>query len=177
MEEKVILVDEHDNQIGTEEKMSAHRAGKLHRAFSIFVFDDKKRMLLQRRALSKYHSGGLWTNTCCSHPREHEQVMDAAHRRLKEEMGFDTKLKEVFSFTYFAELDKGLKEHEFDHVLVGKYTGKDIRPDPNEVDSFRWATLEEVAEDMKERPNQYTAWFVISIDRVISFYEEHGRQM
>jgi Isopentenyldiphosphate isomerase len=82
MEEKVILVDEHDNQIGTEEKMSAHRAGKLHRAFSIFVFDDKKRMLLQRRALSKYHSGGLWTNTCCSHPREHEQVMDAAHRRL-----------------------------------------------------------------------------------------------
>ena len=170
MEERVILVDENDRQIGTEEKMQAHREGKLHRAFSIFIFNDEEKMLLQRRALSKYHSGGLWTNACCSHPRENESVEKAAHRRLKEEMGFDTEMDEVFSFTYFAELDKGLKEHEFDHVIFGNYFGK-IEPNPEEVDSFKWISLEELEADVKANPKNYTAWFVISLDKVLDFYK------
>ena len=166
----VILVDERDNKIGLQEKMEAHRKGNLHRAFSVFIFNRGGEMLLQQRALSKYHSGGLWTNACCSHPREGESVEGAAHRRLREEMGFDTDLKEIFSFIYFAELDKGLKEHEYDHVIVGDYDGS-ISPDPAEVESFKWIRLENLERDVRENPKSYTAWFPIAIDRVIDFYK------
>src|SRR5258708_894916 len=123
MEERVILVNDQDEEIGTEEKMCAHEKGLLHRAFSIFIYNSKGEMLLQRRAKIKYHSGGLWTNACCSHPRKGETIEKAAHRRLKEEFGFDCNLKNAFSFIYQADLDKGLKEHEFDYVLTGLYDG------------------------------------------------------
>src|SRR5690349_17076045 len=119
MEEYLILVDEQDHEIGTEEKLKTHRDAKLHRAFSIFIFNKKGQLLLQRRALSKYHSGGLWTNTCCGHPRPGENIDKAAHRRLQEEMGFDCNMKDVFRFTYKAPLDHGLTEHEVDHVFIG----------------------------------------------------------
>ena len=119
----LVAVDAHDRPTGTVHKIRAHREGILHRAFSIFVFDDADRLLLQRRALRKYHSGGLWSNTCCSHPRPGEQVLDAAHRRLREEMGFDCALDTAFSFVYRAELEGGLVEHEYDHVLLGRLAG------------------------------------------------------
>lgn len=165
-------MDEQDNQIGTEEKMEAHRKGKLHRAFSIFVFNNKNEMLLQQRAIKKYHSGGLWTNTCCSHPRPDEDISKAAHRRLGEEMGFDTELDEAFSFTYFADLDKGLKEHEYDHVFIGKYDGN-INPNPDEVESFKWISMDVLKQDIEENPKEYTEWFKISILRVLEFYNKN----
>jgi len=121
--ELVVLVDENDNEIGVEEKINAHRKGLLHRAFSIFVFNSKNELLLQKRAADKYHSGGLWSNTCCSHPRPGENLKDAAHRRLQEEMGFDCSLREVFSFLYKKSFDNGLTEHELDHVFFGKFDG------------------------------------------------------
>lgn len=149
--------------------METHRKGKLHRAFSIFVFNNENEMLLQQRAIKKYHSGGLWTNTCCSHPRPDENISKAAHRRLREEMGFDTELNEAFSFTYFADLDKGLKEHEYDHVFIGNYDG-DINPNPDEVESFKWIDMDVLKRDIKENPKNYTEWFKISIFRVLEFY-------
>ena len=135
--EQVILVDEKDKEIGLEEKIKAHKEGKLHRAFSVFVFNQKGEMLLQRRALTKYHSGGLWTNTCCSHPRKGEDVDKAASRRLKEEMGFSCGLKEVFSFIYKTGFDNGLMEHEFDHVFVGAYESEP-KINPEEVAEYKW---------------------------------------
>src|SRR3989344_7340032 len=121
MKDYIILVDENDNQIGIEEKIKAHLDGKLHRAFSIFVFNNKGELLIQQRALDKYHSAGLWTNTCCSHPKPEEQIIEAGHRRLKEEMEFDCELNEAFSFKYKAVFDNGLTENEYDHVLIGYY--------------------------------------------------------
>ena len=160
-DDNVILVDENDREIGIEAKMPAHESGKLHRAFSIFVFSADGRVLLQQRAFSKYHSGGLWTNTCCSHPRPGETVSTAAHRRLSEEMGFDCELTLSFSFIYRAELDKGLTEHEFDHVLTGTFDGE---PHINtyEAAAWRWAEPGEVDRDLVERPAQYTVWFRIA---------------
>lgn len=175
MGDDVILVDEYDNQIGTKEKMEAHRKGELHRAFSIFVFNSKNEMLLQQRAIKKYHSGGLWTNTCCSHPKPDEEINKAAHRRLEEEMGFDTKLDEAFAFTYFAELDKGLKEHEYDHVFIGSYEGN-IIPNPDEVESFKWISMDTLKQDIKDNPRNYTEWFKISILRVLQFYNEKTKK-
>ncbi len=137
MEELVVLVDENDKPVGTEEKLKAHQDGKLHRAFSVFIFNSQKQLLLQRRALSKYHSAGLWTNTCCSHPRPEESVLASAHRRLQEEMGFDCELKEIFNFKYKADFDNGLVEHEFDHVIIGYHDQNPIS-NPNEVDSYKW---------------------------------------
>src|SRR4030042_2763439 len=124
--EKIILVDENDREIGTEEKLKTHEQGKLHRAFSIFVFNSKGELLLQRRAKGKYHSGGLWTNTCCSHPREGEKLEEAVHRRLKQEMGLDCPLKEAFSFIYKVRFENGLFEHELDHVFIGRVDGKPV---------------------------------------------------
>lgn len=160
MKEEVILVNERDEPLGLMEKMEAHEKGVLHRAFSVFVFNDKNQLLLQQRALGKYHSGGLWTNTCCSHPRSGETVEQAAHRRLKEEMGFDCELTKLTDFIYRAQLDKGLVEHEFDHVFVGKWEGE---PNLNadEVASFRWMDVDAVERDMAANPDQYTAWFKI----------------
>ena len=170
-EEKVILVDEKDWPLGEMEKMEAHRKAVLHRAFSIFVFNDKNELMLQRRALSKYHSPGLWTNTCCSHPRPGEEVLEAGHRRLQEEMGFDSELKKIFDFIYNAELDQGLTEHEFDHVLFGRYH-REPAINPEEVDDWKWMTMDDIAADMKTHPHNYTVWFRIAFDRVKAFLEE-----
>jgi isopentenyl-diphosphate Delta-isomerase len=165
MNEKVILVDENDAEIGTEEKLKVHQDGKLHRAFSIFVFNSKGELLLQKRAGSKYHSGGLWSNTCCGHPRPGEGVKEAAHRRLREEMGFDCLLKPVFSFCYNASLDKGLTENEYDHVFSG-VCRESPRPDSKEVADWKWAGLKEIKKDILKNPNLYTYWFKVSIKRL-----------
>ncbi len=165
--EKVILVDKADNEVGVEEKMEAHREGKLHRAFSIFVFSSDGRLLLQQRALSKYHCPGLWSNTCCSHPRPGELVEAAAHRRLVEEMGFDCPLREAFSFTYKVKFDNGLVENEFDHVLMGRYDGV-VKANPDEAESWKWLGINELRNDVRENPEKYTYWLRVSLERVLS---------
>ncbi len=167
MEERVILVDENDREIGSEEKIQAHRRGKLHRAFSIFIFNSKGEMLLQRRARNKYHSGGLWSNACCSHPRSGESLEGAVHRRLKEEMGFDINLEEAFHFIYKAKVGN-LTEHELDHVFVGEYDGE-VSPDPEEVEEYVWAELEQIREDMKTHPENYTEWFKSAFEKVVNY--------
>lgn len=167
MKDYVILVDENDNEIGIEEKMKAHEDAKLHRAFSIFIFNSKGEMLLQQRACDKYHSGCLWSNATCSHPRPGEQVEQAAHRRLKEEMGFDTELKKEFHFIYKADFDHGLTEHEFDHVFLGQYDGP-INLNKEEADDYKWTDLESLQQDIKRNPDDYTVWFKIAFDRVLN---------
>ncbi|MBI2579676.1 MAG: isopentenyl-diphosphate Delta-isomerase [Candidatus Aenigmarchaeota archaeon] len=166
MSDTMVLVDENDREIGFMEKMEAHEKAKLHRAFSVFVFNSKGEMLIQQRAKNKYHCGGLWTNACCSHPRKGEKTEDAAHRRLKDEMGFDCGLKEIFSFVYKAPFDNGLTEHEFDHVFVGEYGGE-VAPDKNEVEDCKWISVDEIRKDMKEHPERYTPWFRICLERVL----------
>ena len=166
MSEQVILVDPDDKEIGVEEKMQAHKDGKLHRAFSIFVFNSNGDMLLQQRAHGKYHSGGLWTNTCCSHPRKGETTEEAAHRRLQEEMGFDCGLKHAFKFIYKAKLDHNLTENELDHVFIGYYNGE-IHPDDTEVESFKWMDIDELKTDLEQNPNNYTVWFKKVVAKVI----------
>ena len=160
MEEHVILVDEQDNQLGLMPKMEAHEKAVLHRAFSVFIFNSDGDLMLQQRAAHKYHSPLLWTNTCCSHQRDGESNIEAGKRRLVEEMGFSTELKEVFSFIYKAPFDNGLTEHELDHVMVGYFDGV---PEVNseEVASFKWMSLEAIKEDIELHPNLYTAWFKI----------------
>src|SRR5690606_32224750 len=162
-EENVILVNEKDEQIGLMPKMEAHQKALLHRAFSVFIFNENDELMLQQRAYTKYHSPGLWTNTCCSHQREGESNIEAGKRRLREEMGFSTELKDTTSFIYKAPFDNGLTEHEFDHILVGKYNDE---PDlnPEEAAGYKWLTLEEVKKDMEINPNIYTAWFKIIFD-------------
>ena len=163
--EQVILVNVADQVVGFMEKMEAHEKGLLHRAFSVFVFNSKGELMLQQRAAHKYHSGGLWTNTCCSHPRQGETVLDAAERRLMEEMGMSCALKESFSFIYKAELDQGLTEHELDHVVMGWYDGTpNINPD--EVQDWKYVSLEDIKEDIKNSPETYTEWFKIIFERV-----------
>ncbi len=163
--EYVILVNEEDQEIGTMEKMEAHQKGLLHRAFSIFVFNEKKELMLQQRALSKYHSGGLWTNTCCSHPRQGETVEMAANRRLQEEMGFKSDLTSVFSFTYKAELDNELTEHELDHVLIG-VSSEIPNVNPDEVASWKYMSLEKIERLMEQNPATFTVWFQIIFQQV-----------
>ena len=166
-EELVILVDETDKQIGLMPKLEAHQKAVLHRAFSVFVFNDKNELMLQQRALDKYHSPGLWTNTCCSHQRNGESNIQAGKRRLFEEMGFVTDLKESISFIYKAPFDNGLTEHEYDHVMIGYYNDKpNINKD--EVADWKWMALEEVKKDLNEHPEHYTIWFSIIFDK---FYE------
>lgn len=160
VEEQVILVDENDNQIGLMPKMEAHEKALLHRAFSVFTFNDKGELLLQQRAADKYHSPLLWTNTCCSHQRNGETSLEAGKRRLQEEMGFTCELEEVFSFIYKAPFDNGLTEHELDHVMIGYYNDDPII-NREEVEAFKWMTLEEVKVDMELNPALYTAWFTI----------------
>ncbi|WP_299155458.1 isopentenyl-diphosphate Delta-isomerase [uncultured Christiangramia sp.] len=163
-QEKVILVNEKDEQIGLMEKIEAHEKALLHRAFSVFVFNDKNELMIQQRALSKYHSPGLWTNTCCSHQREGESNIEAGKRRLQEEMGFSTELKDTISFIYKAPFDNGLTEHEFDHILVGYFEGKpDLNPD--EVAEWKWMSLEAIEKDMQANPSIYTEWFKIIFDK------------
>ncbi|KAB2814463.1 isopentenyl-diphosphate Delta-isomerase [Phaeocystidibacter luteus] len=166
MAELVILVDERDQQLGLMEKMEAHRKGLLHRAFSVFILNSKGEMMIHQRALHKYHSGGLWTNACCSHPRDGETIIEAGHRRLMEEMGFDTDLEKVLEFTYKAELDGGLTEHEYDHVMVGHFEGEP-KPNPSEVAQWKWVNVDDLKNDIEKRPQRYTEWFKIIFDRFI----------
>ena len=171
MQEHVILVDNAGREIGTEEKLKAHREGKLHRAFSIFVFNTLGELLLQKRSETKYHSGGLWTNTCCSHPRLGESNYCAARRRLNEEMGFDCELTEFFSFIYQTELENNLFEHELDHVFIGHYDGPPV-PNPDEVDDWKWMNVEKLKQDVGDNPDHYTYWFKLILNRVLEEYKE-----
>lgn len=164
MEERVVLVDENDAEVGTLEKQRAHLEGRLHRALSVFVLNSRGEMLLQRRAPGKYHSGGLWTNTCCSHPRPGEAVDEAARRRLREEMGIDTDLTLVFEFVYRADVGPGLVEHEYDHVFIGRYDGQP-RPSADEVDGWRWVPVHEVARQVRDDPDAFTPWFRVVFAR------------
>jgi isopentenyl-diphosphate Delta-isomerase len=157
MEDLVILVDECDREVGVAEKMLVHREGRRHRAFSIFVTNSSGQLLLQKRAIAKYHSGGLWTNTCCSHPRPHESTLNAAYRRLQEEMGFTCNLTETFSFIYQAHLDRDLIEHEFDHVLQGEFNGEPIL-NPSEAEAWRWIDIDELKAEIALNPQFYTYW-------------------
>jgi isopentenyl-diphosphate delta-isomerase len=165
-EEFVILVDENDREIGIEEKLKAHQQALLHRAISIFIFNRKGQLLLQQRAFSKYHSGGLWTNTCCSHPRPGESLLAAAERRLQEEMGFFCPLKKVLQFIYKAELDQGLTEYELDHVFTGHFEGDPIL-NPQEACSFQWIDVKKLKEEIQKNPASYTVWFKLILDKVI----------
>ena len=156
--EQVILVDAHDNAVGTMEKMEAHRKGVLHRAFSVLVFNSKGELLLQKRARSKYHSGGLWTNTCCSHPSATESIEESVRRRVLFEMGIDVQPTFSFKFVYRADLDHGLIEHELDHVFTARYDG-DPRVNPDEVEDWKYVDLATLREDMKREAGAYTVWF------------------
>ncbi|MDO5968487.1 isopentenyl-diphosphate Delta-isomerase [Flavivirga aquimarina] len=166
-EEKVILVNERDEQIGLMPKMEAHEKALLHRAFSVFIFNNKNELMLQQRALNKYHSPGLWTNTCCSHQREGETNIEAGKRRLQEEMGFVVDLKESISFIYKAPFDNGLTEHEYDHVLLGAYNDEPTI-NTDEVASWKWMSLEQIKANISLQPELYTAWFKVIFDK---FYE------
>lgn len=163
-EEKVILVDREDNPIGTMPKMEAHEKAVLHRAFSVFILNKNGELMLQQRALHKYHSPALWTNTCCSHQREGEHNLEAGTRRLEEEMGFSVPLEELFSFIYKAPFDNGLTEHELDHVMIGYFDGTP-RINPDEVASWRWMSLTAIENDMILHPETYTVWFKIIFKR------------
>jgi isopentenyl-diphosphate Delta-isomerase len=161
----VVLVDADDHELGTMDKMEAHRKAVLHRAFSVFIFNSAGDMLLQQRAINKYHSGGLWTNACCSHPFPGETAKEGAIRRLQEEMGFSTSVQEAFSFIYEAPFDNGLTEHEFDHVFIGEYEAR-IIPNPSEVQDFCYRSLEEIEASLQSHPARFTAWFHLAFPRV-----------
>lgn len=171
--EQVILVNINDEHLGSMEKMEAHRKGLLHRAFSIFIFNDKKEMLLQQRAVNKYHSGGLWTNACCSHPRPGEETINAAERRLFEELGFTTSMEKIFDFQYSVNFDNGLTENEFDHVFAGNYNGK-IIANSTEVQDFCYKSLEEIESTIKTHPHKFTAWFCIAFPKVMEWIKDNS---
>jgi len=166
--QEVILVDEMDREVGTMEKMDAHYTPNLHRAFSVFVFNTKGQMMLQQRAKNKYHSGGLWTNTCCSHPFPSEKTEAAALRRLQEEMGFTTTLTKAFEFIYQADFDNGLTEYEYDHVFIGLYDGE-VLPVREEVENYCYKSFEEVKSDLQQTPWMYTEWFKIALPKLEVF--------
>lgn len=165
MIEEVILVDKNDVALGTMEKLEAHQKGILHRAFSVFIFNSQNQLLLQRRALNKYHSAGLWTNTCCSHPRPGETNLEAAKRRLNEEMGILTDIAFKTTFIYKTEFDNGLTEHELDHVFVGTYNANP-KINTEEVCEFIWLSINEVKEKIKTKPADFTSWFKIAIEKL-----------
>jgi isopentenyl-diphosphate delta-isomerase len=166
--EEVILVNGRDEQTGTMEKMEAHLKGALHRAFSIFIFNSKGEMLLQQRAVTKYHNGELWTNACCSHPAPGETILVAANRRLQEEMGFTTSLEKAFDFTYNASFENGLTEHEFDHVFTGTYDGE-IKANNAEVKDYCFKTMDEIESSLKSHPQKFTVWFKIAFPKIKAF--------
>lgn len=168
-EQQVILVNEADEQTGLMEKMEAHRKGVLHRAFSVFIFDNEGRMLLQQRAANKYHGGLLWTNACCSHPHPNEKVEEAAMRRLREELGFATPLQKIFSFTYKAAVENGLIEHEYDHVFAGEYAGE-IKLNNEEVAAVAYHTLSDIRLMIQEQPLLFTAWFKLAFPQVETWW-------
>jgi isopentenyl-diphosphate delta-isomerase len=163
--EYVILVNEQDQELGVMEKMQAHQQAKLHRAISVFVFNSKKELLLQKRAATKYHSTNLWANTCCSHPKPKEDTLDAAKRRLQEEMGLRCDLKYIFNFTYLANLENGLSEHELDHVFFG-FSDDVPKPNPEEVAAYKYMSLPEIENQLKQNPQEFTVWFKLIFARV-----------
>jgi isopentenyl-diphosphate delta-isomerase len=172
IEEQVILVNEQDEPIGLMNKMEAHEKAVLHRAFSVFVLNNKNEVMLQQRAHHKYHSPLLWTNTCCSHQRAGETNIEAGKRRLFEEMGFETELKELFHFIYKAPFDNGLTEHELDHVMIGYYNDAPVI-NLDEVESWKWMPIESIKDDMLANLNSYTVWFKIIFDEFYHYLEEH----
>jgi isopentenyl-diphosphate delta-isomerase len=163
--DKVILVNEQDKAIGSMEKMEAHEAGLLHRAFSIFIFNPQGELLLQQRAQTKYHSGGLWTNTCCSHPQPGEDTYEAAKKRLKEEMGFTTELKKIFHFTYKSDMENGLIEHEFDHVYAGEYDGP-VPFNRKEVMDSSFKSMDDIRNQVEMNPEKFTSWFRLAFPKL-----------
>jgi len=163
-EEKVVLVDKNDNKLGLMPKMEAHLKGKLHRAFSVIIFNTQGKILLQKRASTKYHTPNLWSNTCCSHQRDNEDNISAGKRRLFEEMGFITDLFNFDSFIYRVEFSNGLIEHENDHIMVGVYDGIP-KPNPNEVDEWKWIDIDILVNEMKICPEHYTDWFIIIMNK------------
>jgi isopentenyl-diphosphate delta-isomerase len=169
LEESVIIVNPEGQLIGTMDKMAAHRSGTLHRAFSIFIFNSQGQLLLQQRAFDKYHSGGLWTNTCCSHPRLNEITINAAHRRLQEEMGMECPMTELFQFSYRHDFENGLIEHEFDHVFMGVCDDVPL-PNPEEVAGFQYMDIDQLLLELLEQPDKYTAWFKICLEQVLEKY-------
>ncbi|RZJ66110.1 MAG: isopentenyl-diphosphate Delta-isomerase [Flavobacterium sp.] len=172
IEEKVILVNENDEQIGLMPKLEAHEKAVLHRAFSVFVMNGNNEVMLQQRAAQKYHSPLLWTNTCCSHQREGETNIEAGTRRLHEEMGFTTELRELFHFIYKAPFENGLTEHELDHVMIGFYKGEpNINPD--EVADWKWMHIDLLKTDMEKHPEKYTVWTRIIFDEFYHYLEDH----
>ncbi len=171
--QEVILVNEFDEPVGTMEKMAAHEQALLHRAFSVFIFNSDGLMLLQQRAEGKYHSPGLWTNACCSHPFPGEAVEDAAIRRLQEELGFTTTLKKAFHFTYKAEFDNGLTEHEFDHVFTGIYDGP-MELNPDEVSEIVYKSMDEIESSLQLVPHKFTAWFLIAFPQLKQWMKQHN---
>jgi isopentenyl-diphosphate Delta-isomerase len=169
--ENVVLVDEQDNEIGSREKLITHLEGKLHRAVSVFLFNENGQLLLQQRAFSKYHSGGLWSNTCCGHPRPGESPVDAAERRLSEEMGICCELEKLFHFIYRAPLDNQITEYEFDHVFVGHFEGN---PDPNpeEAHAWKWVDMDSLLNDIDNHPERYTVWFKIVLQNYLNLPDQ-----
>lgn len=174
-EDRVILVDLDDNAIGTMGKQEAHLEGAMHRAISVFVFDAEERLLLQQRAASKYHTPGLWTNTCCSHPAPGEDTYTAAHRRLAEEMGMKTDLDFAFSFAYRAAFDNGLIEHEWDHVFIGRSEKQPVL-NADETQAFKWSSRQEISEEIATKPDAFTAWFKLIYERVFDLVEKEREQ-
>ena len=158
MKSNVVLVDTEDNVLGECNKLEAHINGKLHRAFSIFIFNSEKKLLIQKRANHKYHSGGLWSNSCCSHPNINETTLSAAHKRLQDELGFDCELTERGSFIYKVHLDNDLYENEYDHIIIGKYNGE-IKCNPDEVQEFKWIDMTDIQNEIKNHPEKFTFWF------------------
>lgn len=161
----IVLVDENDRQIGIEDKLQAHKDGKLHRAFSIFIFNSNGDLMLQKRDKNKYHSGGLWTNTCCSHPRVGESLDQAANRRLFEEMGFVCEIEEKFAFTYQVDFENGLHEHEYDHVFIGKYDGEPTL-NPEEAEDWRWISLQDLEREVLQFPELYSHWIKVALPKL-----------
>lgn len=173
IEHDIILVNEQDEPVGTMEKMEVHRKALLHRAFSVFIFNSRGEMLLQQRALKKYHSAGLWTNACCSHPKPGDDTISAAETRLQYEMGFGTPLTKIFEFTYQSAFDNGLTEYEFDHVFAGVYDGV-IHPAKEEVNDYCFKTLDEIRESLQTHPSKYTTWFAIAFPLIEKWMEEQS---
>ena len=172
MQELLILVDEKDNQLGTMEKLEVHKKGLLHRAFSVFIFNSEGKFLLQQRADEKYHSPGLWSNTCCSHPLSGETVADAVKRRLTQEMGMQTETTFQFSFIYKKEFDNGLTEYEFDHVYFGK-SDELPHPNPSEVKNWKYVSLSDLKKDLLENPDNYTEWLKICFEKVLEHLQQN----
>jgi isopentenyl-diphosphate delta-isomerase len=170
MIERVILVDTNNEQVGTMEKMEAHRKGLLHRAFSIFIFNSEGKMLLHQRAHDKYHCGGMWTNAVCSHPRPGENQSQALRRKMKQEMGFFTEVSKAFDYTYRAELNNGLVEYEYDEVFLGTYDGK-LSPNPDEVNDYRFASIADISEEIRQNGDSFTPWFKLLFEPISQYYK------